>query len=45
MTLEYDEFIGKVRGGGGEMPPISKTQLTDEDVKRVHEYLKSLSSH
>jgi mono/diheme cytochrome c family protein len=44
MTLEYDELLAKVRGGGGEMPPISKTQMTDEDVKRVHEYLKSLSS-
>jgi mono/diheme cytochrome c family protein len=45
MTLEYDELLAKVRGGGGEMPPISKTQLSDEDVKRVHEYLKSLSGH
>ena len=44
MTLEYDEFLAKVRGGGGEMPAISKTQVTDEDVKRVHEFLKSLSS-
>ena len=44
MILEYDEFLAKVRGGGGEMPAISKTQMTDEDVKRVHEFLKSLSS-
>jgi mono/diheme cytochrome c family protein len=42
MTLEYDELLAKVRQGGGEMPAISKTALTDDEVKQVLEYLKSL---
>jgi mono/diheme cytochrome c family protein len=42
MTLEYDELLAKVRQGGGEMPAISKTKITDDEVKQVLEYLKSL---
>jgi mono/diheme cytochrome c family protein len=42
MTLDYDELLAKVRQGGGEMPAISKTTLTDEEVKQVLDYLKSL---
>jgi mono/diheme cytochrome c family protein len=42
MTLEYEEILAKVRQGGGEMPVISKTKMSDEEVKQVLEYLKSL---
>jgi mono/diheme cytochrome c family protein len=42
MTMEYDELLAKVRQGGGEMPSISKTKLTDDEVKQILEYLKSL---
>jgi mono/diheme cytochrome c family protein len=42
MTLDYDEILAKVRGGGGEMPAITKAKMTDEEVKQVLEYLKSL---
>ena len=42
MTMEYDEVLAKVRQGGGEMPAISKTTMTDDEVKQVFEYLKSL---
>jgi mono/diheme cytochrome c family protein len=42
MTLEYDELLSKVRQGGGEMPAISKTKITDDEVKQVLDYLKSL---
>src|SRR3954452_5189591 len=42
MTLEYEEIVAKVRQGGGEMPVISKTRMSDEEVKQVLEYLKSL---
>jgi mono/diheme cytochrome c family protein len=42
MTMEYDELLAKVRQGGGEMPAISKTKITDDEVKQVLEYLKSL---
>jgi mono/diheme cytochrome c family protein len=34
--------VAKVRQGGGEMPAISKTRITDDEVKLVLEYLKSL---
>jgi mono/diheme cytochrome c family protein len=42
MTMDYDELLARVRQGGGEMPAISKTAMTDEEVKQVLEYLKSL---
>jgi mono/diheme cytochrome c family protein len=42
MTMEFDELLAKVRQGGGEMPAISKTKVTDDEVKQVLEYLKSL---
>jgi mono/diheme cytochrome c family protein len=42
IALEYDEFLAKVRHGGGEMPAIPKTEITDDEVKQVFEYLKSL---
>jgi mono/diheme cytochrome c family protein len=42
MTMDYDELLAKVRQGGGEMPAISKTAMTDDEVKQVLEYLKSL---
>ena len=42
MTMDYDELLARVRQGGGEMPAISTTTLSDEQVKQVLEYLKSL---
>lgn len=42
MTMEYDELLAKVRQGGGEMPAISKTKITDDEVKQILDYLKSL---
>jgi mono/diheme cytochrome c family protein len=42
MTLEYEEILAKVRQGGGEMPAISKARMSDDEVKQVLEYLKSL---
>ena len=42
IALEYDEFLAKVRHGGGEMPSISQKEITDDEVKQVLEYLKSL---
>jgi mono/diheme cytochrome c family protein len=44
MTMDYEEFLARVRQGGGEMPQISKSTITDEQVKEVLEYLKSLSA-
>jgi mono/diheme cytochrome c family protein len=42
ITLEYDEFLAKVRHSDGEMPSIPKTEITDDEVKQVFDYLKSL---
>jgi mono/diheme cytochrome c family protein len=42
IELEYDEFLAKVRHGGGEMPAISTSQVSDDEVKQVFEYLQSL---
>jgi mono/diheme cytochrome c family protein len=42
MTMNYDELLARVRQGGGEMPAIGKNTITDEQVKEILEYLKSL---
>jgi mono/diheme cytochrome c family protein len=43
LEIEYDELLAKVREGGGEMPPISTRTLSDDDVKQIFNYLKSLN--
>jgi mono/diheme cytochrome c family protein len=43
FTREYEELLGIVREGAGEMPPISARELPDEGVARILAYLKSLS--
>ena len=42
IELEYDEFVAKIRTGGGEMPSISTKEISDDEVKQVFEFLKSL---
>ena len=42
IDIEYDELLAKVRHGGGEMPSIPQKEITDDEVKQVLEYLKSL---
>jgi mono/diheme cytochrome c family protein len=42
LDKEYDEVLGIVREGVGQMPPVSAERLSDEDVKRIVGYLKSL---
>jgi mono/diheme cytochrome c family protein len=42
LEIEFNELIAKVREGGGEMPPISKTTVSDDEVKQIFTYLKSL---
>jgi mono/diheme cytochrome c family protein len=42
LEKEYDEVLGIVREGIGQMPPISAERIGDDDVKRVVAYLKSL---
>ena len=43
FSREYDELLGIVREGAGQMPPISARELSDEGVAQVLAYLKSLS--
>ncbi len=33
-----------VREGGGQMPPISAERVSDDEVKQIVEYLKSLKA-
>jgi mono/diheme cytochrome c family protein len=40
---EYDEVLGIVRDGRGEMPPISQRRISDDEVRMVVAYLRSLS--
>ncbi|MGC4080646.1 MAG: cytochrome c [Vicinamibacterales bacterium] len=42
IQIDYDEFLAKVRHGGGEMPAIPKTQITDEEARQIFDYLTSM---
>ena len=43
FEMEVDELLVRVREGGGEMPPISENRVSDDEVKQIAAYLKSLS--
>ena len=42
LDKDYDEVLAKVREGGGEMPPFTAARVSDDEVKQIVEYLKSL---
>jgi mono/diheme cytochrome c family protein len=42
LEREYRDVLAIVRDGTGEMPPIPAERLSDEAVKQIVEYLKSL---
>jgi hypothetical protein len=42
MTRSTDEVLGIVREGLGQMPPISTRELSDEEVARIVEHLRTL---
>ena len=42
MTKDVDEVLAIVREGKGEMPQISRTEITDQQVAQVVQYLKSI---
>jgi len=42
FELDDEQLLMKVREGGGEMPPISERRLSDDDVKQIGSYLRSL---
>ena len=43
FSRDYEELLGIVREGQGQMPPISVRELPDADVALIVAYLKSLS--
>ena len=43
FSMDMDELMIRVREGGGEMPPISATRVSDDEVKQIGAYLTSLS--
>ena len=43
FEMEADDLLVQVREGSGEMPPISENRVSDEEVKQIAGYLKSLS--
>jgi mono/diheme cytochrome c family protein len=43
-SLTYEQFLAKVRSGGGRMPPYPASAVSDEDVRNVHAYARSLST-
>jgi mono/diheme cytochrome c family protein len=42
FEMDADELIVQVREGSGEMPPISENRVSDDEVKQIAAYLKSL---
>jgi mono/diheme cytochrome c family protein len=42
ITIDYDEFVAKVRHSDGEMPSISAKELSDDELKQVYAYLQGL---
>ena len=44
MTRGNDEVLGIVREGLGQMPPVSRRELTDEQIGQVADYLRSLGT-
>jgi mono/diheme cytochrome c family protein len=42
FELDDEQLLAKVREGGGEMPPVSERRLSDDEVKQIAGYLRSL---
>jgi len=42
FEMDDEQLLAKVREGGGEMPPVSERRLSDDDVKLIAGYLRSL---
>ena len=42
FELDDEQLLAKVREGGGEMPPVSERRLSDDEVKLIAAYLRTL---
>jgi mono/diheme cytochrome c family protein len=43
LNRGVDEVLAIVREGNGQMPPMSTREVTDEQVRQIVEYLRSLA--
>ena len=43
FTMEFEALLAIVREGGGQMPQISAREISDEQVRQVTSFLKSLT--
>jgi tetratricopeptide (TPR) repeat protein len=44
LDKEYEEVLATVREGGGQMPPFASERVSDEEVRQIVDYLKSLKA-
>jgi menaquinol-cytochrome c reductase cytochrome b/c subunit len=44
MDREYEDVIAIVRDGTGQMPPIAPERVSDDEVKGIVSYLKSVKA-
>ena len=44
LEHDLDEVMVIVREGRGQMPPVSPERLTDDEIKQIVAYLKSLDA-
>jgi len=42
FELDDEQLLAKVREGGGEMPPVSERRLSDDEVKQIAGYRRTL---
>jgi mono/diheme cytochrome c family protein len=43
FELDDEQLLARVREGGGEMPPFSERRVSDDEVKQIASYLRSLN--
>lgn len=42
ISIDFDEFVAKVRHPDGEMPSIPAKEVSDEELEQVFAYLQGL---
>lgn len=44
FEMDVEELLIRVRDGGGEMPPVPASRVSDDEVRQIASYLKSLTA-
>jgi mono/diheme cytochrome c family protein len=44
MTKDFDSLLALVREGGCKMPALGRDKITDDEVRQVLDYLRSVSA-